>query len=87
MRVLAVDVGGNHVKVLASGETEARRFDSGPELAPKRMVRETQEIAAGFRLWGSVAEPPRRAAPQHPGATTEEGHGNSRRTGRHSFAH
>jgi len=38
MRVLAVDVGGRHVKALAQGETERRRFKSGPELTPDRMV-------------------------------------------------
>lgn len=48
MQVLAVDIGGNHVKVLATGETEARRFDSGPALGPRRMVRETQKITRGW---------------------------------------
>jgi polyphosphate glucokinase len=37
-RVLAVDVGGSHVKVLRSGETEHRRFESGPELSAQQMV-------------------------------------------------
>jgi polyphosphate glucokinase len=37
-RVLAVDVGGTHVKVLRSGETEHRRFESGPELTAQQMV-------------------------------------------------
>jgi polyphosphate glucokinase len=37
-RVLAVDVGGSHVKVLRSGETEHRRFESGPELTAQQMV-------------------------------------------------
>jgi predicted NBD/HSP70 family sugar kinase len=38
MRVLAVDVGGRHVKALAQGETERRRFKSDPDLTPDRMV-------------------------------------------------
>jgi polyphosphate glucokinase len=38
MRVLAVDVGGRHVKALAQGKTERRRFKSGPDLTPDRMV-------------------------------------------------
>jgi polyphosphate glucokinase len=38
MNVLVVDVGGSHVKVLATGQTEARRFDSGPGLVPRRLV-------------------------------------------------
>jgi polyphosphate glucokinase len=52
MNVLVVDVGGSHVKVLASGQTEPRRFDSGPALSPERMVRETQKIADGWRYDG-----------------------------------
>jgi polyphosphate glucokinase len=36
--VLVVDVGGSHVKLLASGQTERRRFDSGPGLTPREMV-------------------------------------------------
>jgi polyphosphate glucokinase len=37
--VLAVDVGGTHVKVLLStAGAEKRKFDSGPELTPQEMV-------------------------------------------------
>jgi polyphosphate glucokinase len=32
MRVLPVDVGGTHVKLLATGQKAAREFDSGPTL-------------------------------------------------------
>jgi polyphosphate glucokinase len=45
MKVLVVDVGGTHVKVLASGQSEPRRFDSGPDLVPRSMVREVKKIA------------------------------------------
>jgi polyphosphate glucokinase len=45
MNVLVVDVGGTHVKVLASGQTEPRRFDSGPAMVPHDMVARTQAIA------------------------------------------
>jgi polyphosphate glucokinase len=37
-RVLAVDVGGSHVKVLLSGGTERRRFVSGPDLTASQMA-------------------------------------------------
>src|SRR6476660_1496508 len=38
-RILAVDVGGSHVKLLLSGgDQEVRRFESGPNLGPKEMV-------------------------------------------------
>ena len=37
--VLAVDVGGSHVKaVVSTNPTEMRRFASGPQLGPKEMV-------------------------------------------------
>jgi polyphosphate glucokinase len=36
--VLAVDVGGSHVKVLLSSGGERRRFDSGPALTAQEMV-------------------------------------------------
>jgi predicted NBD/HSP70 family sugar kinase len=38
MRVLAIDVGGNSVKVLVTGKTEPRKFPSGPTLTPRQMV-------------------------------------------------
>jgi len=38
MPVLAVDVGGSHVKVLLEGETERRRFASGPAMTAQEMV-------------------------------------------------
>jgi polyphosphate glucokinase len=48
MTVLVVDVGGTHVKVLASGQKEARRFDSGPGLVPRQMVLEVRKIAGDW---------------------------------------
>ncbi len=50
MRVLAVDVGGRHVKALAQGEAERRRFKSGPDLTPERMVAQTLELVAGWEF-------------------------------------
>ena len=38
MPVLAVDVGGSHVKALLEGETERRRFASGPAMTAQQMV-------------------------------------------------
>ena len=38
-RVLAIDVGGTNVKMLASGQKEPRRYPSGPTMTPRRMVR------------------------------------------------
>jgi polyphosphate glucokinase len=38
MNVLVIDVGGTHVKVLVSGESEPRKFLSGPRLTARQMV-------------------------------------------------
>jgi polyphosphate glucokinase len=46
--VLAVDVGGSHVKVLTSAEEKRRRFASGPELTPQQMVDGVLEAAADW---------------------------------------
>lgn len=43
-KVLVVDVGGTHVKVLATGQTEPRRLASGPQLSAEQMVAAVREI-------------------------------------------
>jgi polyphosphate glucokinase len=48
MRVLSVDVGGTSVKVLATGQTEPRRFLSGPAMTPRQMVAGVKQIAKGW---------------------------------------
>jgi polyphosphate glucokinase len=48
MNVLVIDVGGTHVKILVSGQTEPRKFDSGPTLDPRRMVRGVQKITGDW---------------------------------------
>jgi polyphosphate glucokinase len=52
--VLAVDVGGTHVKVLASNEQERRRFESGPKLTAAQMVAGVLQVAQGWR-WDVVS--------------------------------
>jgi polyphosphate glucokinase len=47
-KVLVVDIGGSHVKVLVSGETERRRFESGPELTAQQMVDGVLEVAGDW---------------------------------------
>jgi polyphosphate glucokinase len=48
MNVLVIDVGGTHVKLLASGESAPRNFVSGPALVPKRMVTSVKKIATDW---------------------------------------
>ena len=45
MNVLVIDVGGTHVKILASGQKAMREFPSGPTLTPKRMVAGVKKLA------------------------------------------
>jgi len=49
MNVLAIDIGGTNVKILASGQTEPRKFPSGRELTPERMVSQVKELAADWK--------------------------------------
>jgi len=48
MKVLAVDVGGTHVKVLVTGQTEKREMDSGAQLTPRAMVSGVKRMARGW---------------------------------------
>ncbi|MGB2953278.1 MAG: ROK family protein [Gaiellaceae bacterium] len=48
--VLAVDVGGSHVKILVSTERERRRLPSGPELTPEAMVTAVLASASDWRF-------------------------------------
>ena len=49
MNVLVVDVGGTHVKVLATGRDAPRRTASGPALTAKLMVSKVQALAAEWK--------------------------------------
>jgi polyphosphate glucokinase len=49
MNVLAIDIGGTHVKILVSGQKEPRKFASGPGLTPQRMAAGVKELAAGWK--------------------------------------
>lgn len=48
MNVLVVDVGGSHVKVLASGQKESGNFESGRGMPPQRMVEGVRKIASDW---------------------------------------
>src|SRR5487761_1937778 len=49
MNVLAIDVGGTHVKILATGQTEHRQFPSGPALTPRAMVSRVKKLAGDWK--------------------------------------
>src|SRR6267142_700685 len=49
MKVLVVDVGGTHVKILATGQKQSREFPSGSTLTAKQMVASVKKLAGGWK--------------------------------------
>ena len=44
VKVLVIDIGGTHLKALATGQTESRRIPSGKKLKPDPMVEKVLEL-------------------------------------------
>jgi len=49
MRVLVIDIGGTHVKLMHSGSPEARKFDSGDGFTPQQVVAGVKTHTAGWK--------------------------------------
>ena len=49
MKVLAIDIGGTHVKILASGQKERREFESGRLMTPRRLLSEVRKRVADWK--------------------------------------
>jgi len=49
MNVLVIDIGGTNVKVLASGQKERRKFESGPKLTPGLMVAGVKKLTGDWK--------------------------------------
>jgi polyphosphate glucokinase len=49
MNILAVDVGGTHVKILASSEKAKREIESGPTMTGRCMVSSVERLAHGWK--------------------------------------
>lgn len=49
MKVLVIDIGGTHVKILATGQEEPRKFVSGPTLTPQQMAAGVKKLARGWK--------------------------------------
>jgi polyphosphate glucokinase len=47
-RVLAIDVGGTHVKILATGQKVPRKIPSGPKMTARQMVAAVKNAAADW---------------------------------------
>lgn len=75
MRVLVIDVGGSHVKALATGHTVPVKFESGPDMTAKQMVRGVKKAVRRWQfdavsigipgpvLHGKLASEPRNLGP------------------------
>ena len=50
MKILVIDVGGTHVKVLASGVKEHRHFVSGSAMTPRKMVAGVKKITRDWKF-------------------------------------
>ncbi len=49
MKVLVIDVGGTHVKVLATGKKEPRQVESGPSMTAEEMVTAVKQLVASWK--------------------------------------
>jgi hypothetical protein len=54
VKILVVDVGGNNIKLLATGHTRAEKVPSGPDLTPARMVAGIKKAIPDWK-WDVVA--------------------------------
>ena len=75
MNILVVDIGGTGVKILGTGQSERRRFPSGPTMTPQQMVTGVKDLAAdweyevvsigypGLVLRGRIVAEPHNLAP------------------------
>jgi polyphosphate glucokinase len=49
LKILVIDVGGQHVKVLATGRRTPRRVSSGPRMTAEAMVAAVKQLTADWR--------------------------------------
>ena len=48
VNILAIDVGGTHIKVLATGRRKPLEIRSGPKMTAKEMVRKVRQGTSGW---------------------------------------
>src|SRR4051812_36441570 len=49
-KILVVDIGGTHVKLLATGHKQRIEIPSGPELTPRKMVDGIRKAIGGWKF-------------------------------------
>jgi polyphosphate glucokinase len=47
-KILVIDVGGTHVKILCTGQTTPRRFESGPKMTAQQMIQGVLSLSKGW---------------------------------------
>jgi polyphosphate glucokinase len=50
VKVLVIDVGGTHIKVLASGQKQRREVASGPRMTAAEMVRQVKQLVQDWQF-------------------------------------
>jgi polyphosphate glucokinase len=50
VKILVVDIGGTHVKILASGRRAPIKIDSGADLTPAKMIKTVRQAVDGWRF-------------------------------------
>ena len=47
-KILVIDIGGMHIKVLATSQKDSIKIPSGPSMTPKKMVKKVREATQGW---------------------------------------
>jgi hypothetical protein len=55
MRILVIDVGGTHVKVLATGHKQRIEIPSAPKMTPAKMVSAVRAATVGWKYRSACA--------------------------------
>ena len=75
MKILVIDIGGSHIKALATGQKDPVKIPSGATMTPTEMVRDVRKAVAGWKydvvsigypgavLHGRIASEPRNLGP------------------------
>lgn len=50
MKILVVDIGGSHIKCVATDHMQAASFKSGPEMTPDQMMTAIRKLTAGWEV-------------------------------------
>lgn len=72
MNVLVIDVGGSHVKMLATGRRVPVKFESGKKMTPRRMMKQVSRMTSDWRFDVVSIGIPGAVGPK--GALREPGH-------------